>query len=99
MLIVLPTALLGASFDWCLSDDVRSWPTISSAMACQPGGYFIAIAAVPAYTATALVFWMIDSIAVKTQTEWQKFQSATGHSSHQRNLGKQLGCYFGYAGA
>mmetsp|Transcript_26795 Transcript_26795/g.46482 ORF Transcript_26795/g.46482 Transcript_26795/m.46482 type:complete len:530 (+) Transcript_26795:137-1726(+) len=104
-LIVLPTAVIGASFDWC-STSASHWPTISSATQCQPGGYFVAIVSVPAFTGVATVFWLIDSTA-SSKTPWFQFHSAAKPwelqeptlDSHQLALGKRLGCVLGYAAA
>lgn len=114
-LIVLPTAVIGASFDWCSSGEPH-WPTISMATLCQPGGYFVAIVSVPAFTGVATVFWLIDSTAA-TKTSWLQFhatkpwEAQNEKSDHlhgsresvinpqQLALGKRLGCCLGYAGA
>jgi len=111
-LIVLPTAVIAASFDWC-STGTSQWPTISTATLCQPGGYFVAIVAVPAFAGVATVFWLVASTA-GSKTSWLQFHSrsigethkekGTGSqqsvfNSQQLALGKSLGCTLGYAGA
>lgn len=104
-LIVLPTAVIGASFDWCSNLDSH-WPTIASTTFCQPGGYFVAIVSVPTFTAVATVFWLIDSTA-STKTPWFQFTSSakpwemqgSNLDSNQLALGKRLGCALGCASA
>jgi hypothetical protein len=103
-LIVLPTAVIGASFDWCSVGEPH-WPTISTATVCQPGGYFVAIVSVPAFTGVATVFWLIDSTA-SGKTSWRQFNSAkpwerqdSSMNPQQLALGKRLGCVLGFGGA
>jgi hypothetical protein len=103
-LIVLPTAVIGASFDWCSSGEPH-WPTISTATLCQPGGYFVAIVAVPAFTGVATVFWLIDSTAYGKTSWLQSFsmkpweREDSSSSPQQLALGKRLGCVLGYGGS
>jgi len=103
-LVVLPTAVIGSSFDWCSTGE-RRWPTLSSATRCQPGGYFAAIVAVPAFACVATVFWLIDSTA-STTTLWLQFHTAKPWDDREPSLdpqqlalGKRLGCLLGYGGA
>lgn len=104
-LIVLPTAVVGASYDWCPGGQ---WLTISSVMECQPGGYFVAIVAVPTFTAVAAIFRLIDCLTPRTKTPWTKHALKPWESPkpwetlvgpRQRSLVKHLGCLLGYAGA
>lgn len=107
-LVVLPTAIIGASFDWCSSGQGQ-WPTISMATQCQPGGYFVAIVSVPAFVGVASVIWLIESTAA-VKTSWLQMHSTKGwddqergdhgpYSPQQLALGRKLGCVLGYAAA
>jgi len=112
-LIVLPTAVIGASFDWCSTGEAH-WPTISTTTLCQQGGYFVAIVAVPAFVAVSIVFWLIASTS-GTKSSWVQFRQAKPWNSHaferddwhgssfnpdsqQLAMGKSLGCLLGNAG-
>lgn len=100
-LTVLPTSVIGASFDWC-STGKPHWPTIAAATVCQPGGYFVAIVAVPALACAAAVFWLINSTSV--QKAWDKESAGcagwqeSAFNSHRREWGRRLGCFLGYTG-
>jgi len=108
-LILLPTAVIGASFDWCSSGQSH-WPTISTATLCQPGGYFVAIVSVPAFTGVATVFWLIDSTAA-TKASWLQYHKSktwefqegihqeSSFNPQQLAMGRRLGCLLGYTGA
>lgn len=112
-LILLPSSVIGASFDWC-SHGQKPWPTISSATLCQPGGYFVAIVSVPAFAGVSTVFWLIDSTATLKGSWQQTFTSKSWefqergewgecHSSssctQQQALGRRFGCLLGSVGA
>lgn len=110
-LILLPTMIIGASFDWC-SHGQGHWPTVSTATLCQPGGYFVAIVSVPTFAATATAFWLIDSTAstkapwmqskaseFKTRGDWQECTMPASTNPQRLALGRKLGCLLGYAGA
>lgn len=109
-LVVVPTVIVGISYDWCSAGVGGStvWPTISSARSCGPGGYFVAVVAVPAYVAAAAVFSLISSTTV-LKTPWLQFSVKTFEEQYspqrdvpdmeQRSLGKRLGCKLGYIGS
>jgi hypothetical protein len=112
-LIVLPTAVIGASFDWC-STGQSYWPTISMTTNCQPGGYFVAIVAVPACSAMGAIFWLINATATRKTSsplffkalswefqktrEWHTNQKPTCDPQQLAAVGR-FGCLLGNAGA
>jgi len=112
-LIVLPTAGFGASFDWCPIGSNNGWPSISKAMHCQPGGYFVAIVSLPASAAMALVFFLISSTSGEKNAWTQSHEGGTEMSRFGRNgyseqirpsfstpiSGKEFGCFMGQGGS
>jgi hypothetical protein len=113
-LIVLPTAGFGASFDWCPTGSNNGWPSISKAMYCQPGGYFVAIISVPASAAMAMVFFLIASTSFGEKSGWtHSHEGETEMTRYGRNSvseethpsfatpvsGKGLGCLMGQVGS
>jgi hypothetical protein len=114
-LIVLPTALIGASFDWCSMDNSR-WPTIATTTQCRQGSYFVALVSIPTFVALATAFWLIASTS-PTKTTWFQFHTSKlswksterlagenaleelSFDAQQLALGKSRGCFLGYAGA
>lgn len=107
-LIVLPTAGISASFDWC-SLGAENWPTISSATLCESGSYFVAIISVPAFTGVAAVFWLVASTSDSKKANFHgtcdsisdmgSWMQRLDTSHNQLSLGKGLGCFLGYGGA
>jgi hypothetical protein len=103
-LVLLPTTIVASTFNFC-SGDTQSSPSLASAMSCQPGGYFVAIAAVPAFSAAAVVFWIIDTTtAARTITsgvpyDVKSWETLKQWEPRQRALGKHVGCLLGYMGA
>lgn len=103
-LVLIPTTVVAASYNFCRGDTQSSF-SIASAMSCQPGGYFVAIVAVPAFAAAAAVFWIIDSTSSARTTapgvpyDVKSWQTPKPWEPRQRALGKHVGCMLGYMGA
>lgn len=80
----LPTLLLSLIIDWW-SVGYWRWPMVSKPTHQRPGGYFVAIGALPTFVAQAVAFWLIGS---------------TSDSSHtcpeEIALSKRFGCLIGY---
>lgn len=100
--LVLPAVAVGISYDWCSGGEWR-WPTVATATACEPGSYFVAIMAVPAFSGASAVFWLISAVS-RGKMPWSHL-GGPGESPElslglrQRRLGTDLGCVLGQAGA
>eukprot|EP00927_Polykrikos_kofoidii_P015114 TRINITY_DN16705_c0_g1_i1.p1 TRINITY_DN16705_c0_g1~~TRINITY_DN16705_c0_g1_i1.p1 ORF type:complete len:557 (+),score=67.36 TRINITY_DN16705_c0_g1_i1:239-1909(+) len=101
-LTILPASLAGASYDWC---NGGGWhmSTLWKATSCQPGGYFVAIVAVPLSASIVVAFYLIDATTC-AKVPWTEFtrplEFGDPRLDHRRRiLGKRLGCTIGGASA
>jgi len=80
----LPTLIFSLASDWW-AVGIWRWPLISRATYQRPGGYFVALGALPTLTAEAFAFWLISSTIDRTQSNTKEVA-----------LSKSVGCTIGY---
>eukprot|EP00927_Polykrikos_kofoidii_P080135 TRINITY_DN7700_c0_g3_i4.p1 TRINITY_DN7700_c0_g3~~TRINITY_DN7700_c0_g3_i4.p1 ORF type:complete len:534 (-),score=71.60 TRINITY_DN7700_c0_g3_i4:435-2036(-) len=95
---IMPTSLLGASYDWCYGGGLLI-SSLRSTLGCELGSYFMAVSAVPVLWASIAVFYLID-ITASTKVPWTEFTRPfdVGDPRLDRErqiLGKHFGCIMG----
>lgn len=80
----LPTLLFSLIIDWWCVGHWR-WPLVSKPTHQRPGGYFVAIGALPTLVAQAAAFWLISSTSDDSNI-----------GSEEIALSKRFGCLIGY---